>query len=59
MKNVIIRGRIQNGQTTIKVCLFWRGRWEIWHNFSAPSDSAELKEFVRGLDYEIKELSRH
>lgn len=59
MKNVIIRGQIKHGITTVKVGLFWRGRWEILHSFSAPAQSSELKAFLRGLDYELNELSRH
>ena len=59
MKNVIIRGYLAKGKTHIKVLLFWRGQWEVWHSFSAPSNSNDLKAFLRGLDYEIEELSRH
>lgn len=54
MQTVIIRGKIEHGVTTIKVCLYTLYGWKVWHNFSAPSNSPELKEFLRGLDYDLK-----
>ena len=57
MQTVIIRGKIEHGVTTIKVCLYTLYGWKVWHNFSAPSNSPELKEFLRGLDYDLRKAA--
>lgn len=54
MQTVIIRGQVYRGITTIKVVGYTLYGWEVLYNFSAPSNSPELKEFLRGLDYDLK-----